>query len=191
VDVGVHDDGIHGLVDPAPSLQQAREEASRLQLGDREVQVAGLIRKDAGEMVAAIIRTIFAQSTAQAVRAQLQTVADMFGAQFPKVRAMLLEAEEDLTAFAVLPERHWKKIQSTYPLERVNREIRRCIDVVQVFPNDGAVLRLVTAVLFEMHDKWIAFPRRYLPEGSMEQIHPAELSESAPALPSTTNTTAG
>lgn len=94
------------------------------------------------------------------------------------------EAEEDLTAFAVLPERRGKKIQSTNPLERVNREIKRRIDVVQVSPDDDTLLRLVTAVLFEMHDEWIAFPRRYLPEGSMEQIYPAELPESAPALPS-------
>lgn len=69
-------------------------------------------------MVAATIRTIFAQPTAEAVRPQLDTVADMLGTQFPKVKAMLLEAKDDLTAFAVFPERHWKKIQSTNPLER-------------------------------------------------------------------------
>lgn len=118
-------------------------------------------------MVAATIRTIFTQPTAGLVRTQLDTVADMLGTQFPKVKAMLLEAKEDLTAFADFPPRHWKKIQSTNPLVRVNREIKRRIDVVQVFPNDDALIRLVTAVLFEMHDEWIAFPRRYLPEGSM------------------------
>ena len=144
------------------------------------------INKDAGEMVAATIRTIFAQPNPDAVRTQLETVADMLGTQFPKVKAMLLEAEQDLTAFAAFPERHWKKIQSTNPLERVNREIKRRIDVVQVFPNDDALLRLVSAVLFELHDEWIAFPRRYLPEGSMDQLYPTELPESAPALPSTT-----
>ncbi len=88
-----------------------------------------------------------------------------------------------------LPWTQPKKIQSTNPLERINREIKRRVDVVQVFPNDDALLRLVTAVLFEMHDEWIAFPRRYLPEGSMDQIYPTEPSESAPALPNTTNTT--
>ncbi|MFJ9609686.1 IS256 family transposase [Kitasatospora sp. NPDC101176] len=133
-----------------------------------------VIPKDAGEMVAATIRTIFAQPAEAAVRAQLDTVADMLGEQFPKVRAMLLEAKDDLTAFAAFPERHWKKIQSTNPLERINREIKRRTDVVQVFPNDDALLRLVTAVLFEMHDEWIAFPRRYLPEASMEKIYPNE-----------------
>jgi putative transposase len=150
--------------------------------------VFGVISRESAEMVAATIRTIFAQPTGETVRAQLDTVADMLGGQFPKVKAMLLEAKEDLTAFAVFPERHWKKIQSTNPLERVNREVKRRVDVVQVFPNDDALLRLVTAVLFELHDEWIAFPRRYLPEGSMDQLYPAELPDSAPALPNTTNT---
>lgn len=149
--------------------------------------VFAMIPKEAGEMVAATIRTIFAQPTAEAVRTQLHTVADMLGAQLPKVKAMLLESEEELTAFAAFPERHWKKIQSTNPLERVNREIKRRIDVVQVFPNDDALLRLVTAVLFELHDEWIAFPRHYLPEGSMDQIYTTEEPpHSAPALPNTT-----
>jgi len=130
-----------------------------------------VIPKGAAEMVAATIRTVFAQPTADAVRTQLDTVADMPGKQFPKVRNMLLEAKDDLTAFAALPDRHWKKIQSTNPLERINREIKRRTDVVQVFPNDDALLRLVTAVLFEMHDERIAFARRYLPEGSMDQIY--------------------
>ncbi|MDQ1005934.1 transposase-like protein [Streptomyces sp. V4I23] len=133
-----------------------------------------VIPKDAAEMAAATIRTIFAQPTAEAVRAQLDTVADMLGRQFPKVQAMLLEAKVDLTAFADFPERHWKKIQSTNPLERVNREIKRRVDVVQIFPNPGALERLTTAVLIEMHDEWIAFPRRYLPEGSMDKIYPTE-----------------
>ncbi|MGA5703043.1 IS256 family transposase [Peterkaempfera bronchialis] len=150
--------------------------------------VFAVISKEAGEMVAATIRTIFAQPTAEAVRTQLDTVADMLGKQFPKVREMLLAAKDDLTAFAGFPERHWKKIQSTNPLERLNREVKRRTDVVQVFPNDDALLRLVTAVLFELHDEWIAFPRRYLPEGSMDQLYP-ELPERAPALPNATNTT--
>jgi putative transposase len=134
--------------------------------------VFAVIPKDAAEMAAATIRTIFAQPDAAAVRAQLDTVADLLGRQFPKVKAMLLEAKADLTAFADFPERHWKKIQSTNPLERVNREIKRRVDVVQIFPNPAALERLTTAVLIEMHDEWIAFPRRYLPEGSMDKIYP-------------------
>ncbi|MET8809692.1 IS256 family transposase [Streptomyces sp. NPDC004546] len=145
--------------------------------------VFSLIEKGTGEMVAATIRTIFAQPTAEAVRAQLDTVADMLGRQFPKVKTMLLEAKEDITAFADFPQQHWKKIQSTNPLERINREIKRRTDVVQVFPNPEAVLRLATAVLAEMHDEWIAFPRRYLSEESMATIYATADTE---ALPGTT-----
>jgi putative transposase len=134
--------------------------------------VFAVIPKDSAEMVAATIRTIFAPPHAAAVRARPDTVADMLGRQFPKVRAMLLEAKEDLTAVADFPDRHWKEIQSTNPLERINREIKRRTDVVQIFPNPDALERLTTAVLVELHDEWIAFPRRYLPEGSMDTIYP-------------------
>ncbi|MCZ7456160.1 IS256 family transposase [Streptomyces sp. WMMC940] len=144
--------------------------------------VFAVIPKDSAEMVAATIRTVFAQPDAAAVRAQLDTVADMLGRQFPKVRSMLLEAKEDLTAFADFPDRHWKKIQSTNPLERINREIKRRTDVVQIFPNPDALERLTTAVLIEMHDEWIAFPRRYLPEGSMDKIYPNN-DQIGPATP--------
>ncbi len=127
--------------------------------------------KGAAEMIAATIRALFAQPTAEAVRAHLDTVADMLGEQFPKVKDMLLDAKEDLTAFADFPHQHWKKMQSTSPLERLNREIKRRSDVVQVFPNTAAVTRLATAVLVE-HDEWIAFPRRYLSIESMDSLYP-------------------
>ncbi|MFJ9968908.1 IS256 family transposase [Streptomyces avermitilis] len=145
--------------------------------------VFGVIPKGSGEMVAATIRTIFAQPNAELVRQQLDTVADMLGRQFPKVRQMLLNAKDDLTAFAVFPTQHWKKIQSTNPLERINREIKRRTDVVQVFPNPDALLRLTTAVLSEMHDEWIAFARRYLSEGSMDAIY---TDHDDPELPTAT-----
>ena len=97
--------------------------------------VFSVIEKGSGEMVAATIRTIFAQTTGEAVRAQLNVVADMLGRQFPQVKRMLLDAAVDITAFADFPPAHWKKIWSTNPLERLNREIKRRADVVQVFPN--------------------------------------------------------
>ncbi|MFJ7200673.1 MULTISPECIES: IS256 family transposase [unclassified Streptomyces] len=144
--------------------------------------VFSVIPKGSAEMVAATIRTLFAQPTAEAVRTHLDTDADMLGGQFPKVKAMLLEAKEDLTAFADFPDQHWKKIQSTNPLERLNREIKRRSDVVQVFPNPAAVSRLATAVLTELHDEWIAFPRRCLSIESMDSLDPDTRS----SLPDTT-----
>lgn len=96
---------------------------------------------------------------------------------------MLREAKTDLTAFADFPHPHWKKIQSTNPLQRLNRGIKRRSDVVQVFPNDPAVTRLATAVLVEMHDEWIAFPRRYLAAETMDRID-QDKEPSPPALDS-------
>lgn len=132
--------------------------------------VFSVIEKGSGEMVAATIRTIFAQTTAEQVRTQLDVVADMLGRQFPQVKKMLLDAAPDITAFADFPSAHWKKIWSTNPLERLNREIKRRADVVQVFPNPAALDRLAAAVLAELHDEWQVFDRRYLSEASMAEL---------------------
>ena len=132
--------------------------------------VLAKIPKGSGEMVAATIRTIFAQADAEAVRTQLHTVADMLGRQFPQVKDMLLKAADDITAFAAFPVAHWKKIWSTNPLERLNREVKRRADVVQVFPNPPALERLAGAVLAELHDEWQVTDRRYLSETSMAEL---------------------
>src|SRR4051794_746180 len=123
--------------------------------------------KGNAEMVAAAIRTIFAQPDAEHVREQLEVIATMLGRQFPKVEAMLREAADDITAFADFPVAHLKKIWSTNPLERLNKEIKRRTDVVGVFPNPEALLRLAGAVLLEAHDEWQTSDRRYLAEGTM------------------------
>lgn len=137
-------------------------------------------------MVAATIRTIFAQTTAEQVRSQLDVVADMLGRQFPQVKTMLLESAGDITAFADFPSAHWKNIWSTNPLERLNREIKRRADVVQVFPNPVALDRLAAAVLAELHDEWQVFDRRYLSEGSMAELFtdtPGPQQRQIPAQP--------
>jgi putative transposase len=128
------------------------------------------VPKASAEMVAAAVRTIFAQPDAPSVRAQLDVIAGMLGRQFPKVEIMLRDAVDDITAFADFPTTHWKKIWSTNPLERVNKEIKRRTDVVGVFPNQAALLRLAGAVLSEIHDEWQVSDRRYLSEASMIQL---------------------
>ena len=132
--------------------------------------VLAQVPKGSQEMVAAAIRTIFAQPDATHVRDQLDVIAAMLGRQFPKVETMLREAALDLTAFADFPVAHWKKLWSTNPLERVNKEIKRRTDVVGVFPNPTALLRLAGSVLIEVHDEWQVSDRRYLSEASMAQI---------------------
>ena len=121
-------------------------------------------RKRPAEMVAAAIRTIFAQPDAAHVRPSSTRSPHMLAGKFPDVADVLLDAAEDLLAFIEFPLAHWRKIWSTNPLERINGEIKRRTNVVGIFPNDAAILRLVTAVLVETHDEWAASERRYLSE---------------------------
>ena len=140
-------------------------------------------------MVASIIRTIFAQPDREHIHAQFTEVTTMLGRSHPKVAVMLDEARHDLLVFASFRQRHWRQIWSTNPLERVNKEIKRRTDVVGVFPNPAALLRLAGAVLVEQHDEWEASDRRYFSESSMlelktmnTQIEPAEEVKILPEL---------
>lgn len=134
--------------------------------------VLAKVPKGHAEMVAATIRTIFAQPGQAEVRTQVDLVADMLTGQFPAVAQMLLDAKTDLTAFADFPHAHWTKIWSTNPLERLNREVKRRTDVVGIFPNPAALLRLSSCVLIEAHDEWQESDRRYLSEESMALLNP-------------------
>jgi putative transposase len=116
--------------------------------------VLAQVPKGSAEMVAAAIRTIFAQPDAEHVRGQLDTIPGMLGRQLPKVESMLRDAGADITAFDDFPVPHWKKIWSTNPLERLNKKVKRRTDVVGIFPNSAALLRLAGSVLVEAHDEW-------------------------------------
>jgi putative transposase len=133
--------------------------------------VLARVPRGQSQVVAAFIRTIFAQVDEPSVKAQLDATAQSLESRFSAAAAMLTDAKEDLCAFASFPQAHWTKIWSNNPLERVNAEIKRRTRVVGIFPNDAAVLRLVTAVCVEQHDEWLASERRYLSEQSMGQLH--------------------
>jgi putative transposase len=122
------------------------------------------------EMVAAAVRTIFAQPDADHVHSELDVISGMLGKQFPIEESMLRDAADDVPAFAGFPVGHWKKIWSTNPLERVNKQTKRRTHVVGVFPNPEALLRLAGAVLVETHDEWAATDRRYLSENSKKTL---------------------
>ena len=113
------------------------------------------------QMVLALINTAFAQETADAASAQWRVVADQLRAKLPKLAAMLDEAENDVLAFMDFPKAHRTQIASTNPLERLNAEIKRRTDVVGIFPNDAAIVRLVGALLLEQNDEW-QLQRRYM-----------------------------
>jgi putative transposase len=131
-----------------------------------------LVPKTHTDMVAAVFRTIFAQPDAATVAATWDEVRDQLAKSFPKIGPLMDEAKAEVLAFTAFPRAHWSKIWSTNPLERVNKEIKRRARVVGIFPNDAAVIRLVGAVLADMHDEWQSGERRYLSEGSMALLKP-------------------
>ena len=132
--------------------------------------VLAVIPKSSQDMVASIIRTIFAQPDREHIEKQFREVTTMLSRSHPRVAAMLIDAQPDLLAFAAFPQRHWRQIWSTNPLERVNKVIKRRTDVVGVFPNAAALLRLAGSVLIEQHDEWEAGERRYFSEASMLEL---------------------
>lgn len=130
------------------------------------------VPKGQQNMVAAVFRTIFAQPDAAGVEATWDTVRDQLAGRFSKIGPLMDQAKVEVLAFTAFPRAHWTKIWSTNPLERVNKEIKRRARVVGIFPNPAAVIRLVGAVLNDMHDEWQAGERRYLSEASMALLYP-------------------
>lgn len=128
------------------------------------------VPKVAQQMVGATIRTVFAQLDAESAREQWRRVADGFRSRFPKLAELMDEAEEDLLAYATFPAEHWQKIWSNNPLERLNKEVKRRTNVVGIFPNEAAVIRLVGAVLSEQHELEWQVGKRYFSAGSLAKL---------------------
>ena len=140
-------------------------------------------RRDERGLVAAALREIFNADSHEQAKQRITSVLERLKDVAPKVCDLLEDAEEDLLAFYAFPTEHWTKLRSTNPLERVNKEIGRRTDVVGIFPNDQAVIRLIGALLIEQNDEWLV-SRRYLSVESMALIlaepqsdHAAELTE--------------
>ncbi len=130
------------------------------------------VPKRAQSAVATVVGTIYQQPSPAQTRSQHQRVAAQLAGPFPEVAQLLEEAKEDILAFTAFPRSHWKQIWSNNPQERLNKEIRRRTDVVGIFPNRAAILRLIGAVLAEQHDEWIV-SRRYLNMNAVDALEPA------------------
>src|SRR5579863_3244172 len=118
--------------------------------------------KSSRRVVSAFIATAFAQDSAEAAKTQWRRVADQLRPKLPRLAGFMDEAEADVLAYMDFPADHWSKIHSTNGLERLNGEIKRRTDVVAIFPNDEAIVRLVGAILLEQNDEWAVQRARYM-----------------------------
>lgn len=121
-------------------------------------------------MVSAMVRTIFAQESQEDAKKQLGMVVAQLQHHFPKAMEVLENAEEEILAYMVFPKAHHSQIYSTNPLERLNKEIRRRSNVVSIFPNRAAVIRLIGSVLIDQQDEWLAAEKRYMSLESMARL---------------------
>jgi len=128
------------------------------------------VPKASQDMVAAALRSVFVQQNEPAVEQQWDQVITKLTEKFPAAAALMAEAREDVLAFRSFPAEHWRKIWSTNPLERLNKEIKRRTRVVGIFPNDAAIIRLVGALLLEQQEEWQLEGRRVFSEQSMAKL---------------------
>ena len=129
----------------------------------------GRVGKTHRAAVTALVKTVFVQETQEAAREQWRTVSDSLRDRFQAVADLMDASEEDVLAYMAFPKEHWTQIHSTNPLERLNKEIKRRTNVVGIFPNDAAIIRLVGALLLEQNDEW-ALARRYMSLESLARI---------------------
>jgi len=131
-------------------------------------------------MVAAALRTIFTQPDRAAASQQLAEVVQAMHPRWPKAAELLEQAEEDILAYMAFPREHWSRIYSTNPLERLNKEIKRRTNVVGIFPNQPAVIRLVGSILMETSDEWVIGRRYFSLETMNKLIEPEPLLSTKP-----------
>jgi putative transposase len=133
-------------------------------------------------MVAAAVRTLFVVADRTAAGQQLAGVAAALQKRYPKAAELLLEAETEILAYMDFPQSHWRRIYSTNPLERLNKEIKRRTNVVGIFPDRDSVIRLVGSLLMEIDDEW-QIGRRYFSQASMKALLEPEPQVDMQALP--------
>jgi transposase-like protein len=118
--------------------------------------------KSSRRVVSAFMATAFAQNSAEAAKAQWRRIADQLRPKLPKLAGFMDEAEDDVLAFMSFPAEHWLKIPSTNGLARLNGEVKRRTDVVGIFHDEDAIVRLVGAILLEQNDEWAVERARYM-----------------------------
>jgi putative transposase len=143
------------------------------------------VPKAGQDMVAAAMKAVFVIQAPDQVRSHWQRVTAMLAKQFPKAVPVMEAARDDVLALLHCPQEHWRKIWSTNPLERLNKEIKRRTNVVGIFPNDAAIVRLVGSQLLEQQEEWQLERRRFFSEATMAKIpapeEPLELTDGDPA----------
>src|SRR5512134_2539948 len=133
-------------------------------------------------MVAAAVRQVFTQPAAITAHALWRQVADQLRGRFPRVAALMDEAEDDVLAYFALPQDHRVKLYSTNGLERLNKEVKRRANVVGIFPNEASIRRLIGAILAEQNDEWL-LQTRYLTLESLSEGSNPLAEPASPALP--------
>jgi transposase-like protein len=126
--------------------------------------------KSGRRVVSAFIATAFAQETPEAASTQWRSVADQIRPKVPKLATLMDDAEHDVLAYMTFPKQHWAKLHSTNPIERLNGEIKRRTEVVGIFPNEDAIIRLVGALLIEQNDEWAVQRSRYMTLETIAQM---------------------
>jgi len=159
-------DAHEGLKAAAAKVLKATWQRCRVHFLRNALAHAG---KGQRQMVLALINTVFAQDSHESATQQWRAVADQLRTKFPKLAALMDDAESDVLAFMSFPKSHRVQIHSTNPLERLNAEIKRRTNVVGIFPNEPAITRLVGALLLEQNDEW-QLQRRYLPLEGLQSL---------------------